>query len=144
MRRSYRWLVGTVAAAAVLTPVCYAGWAVSSWDGRPGAADCEEVMAFAGGKLPAQATGVHCTDNGGWQDRGYLAEFRMPREELAQRLTTAFPRVRVTGDGAKGLDFGDALGPQAKPPGGQAMTVRLRAVYDGDGTALVKLEAFDV
>ncbi|MFD8753473.1 hypothetical protein ACFV0O_21220 [Kitasatospora sp. NPDC059577] len=142
MRARLTWLIGS-AAAALVSPFAYAGWALGNWDGSPGAADCSEVMAFADGELPARATEARCTDNGGWQDRGYLAEFRMPREELAQRLTAAFPRVRLTGDTARGLDFGNALGPHATPPGGQASTVSLKAVYDGDGTARVTLEAFD-
>ncbi|MFD8707393.1 hypothetical protein ACFV1W_33230 [Kitasatospora sp. NPDC059648] len=120
------------------------GYAVTHWEiGGPTAADCSEVMAFAGGKLPAQATEVHCTDKGGWQDRGYDADFRMPREDLAQRLSTAFPRVRLTGGTTAGLDFGNALAPDAKPPGDQAVTVHLKAAYDGDGTALVRLQAFN-
>ncbi|MGA5820568.1 hypothetical protein ACPC54_22200 [Kitasatospora sp. NPDC094028] len=143
MRRSYTWLIGAAATAAVLVPAGYAGWAVSTWDGGPGAADCAEAVAFAGGRLPAQATEAHCTDNGGWQERGYLVDFRMPREELAQRLTTAFPRMRLTDDGTQGLDFGDAPGPHGTPPQDQARTVRLKAVYESDGTALVKLRAFD-
>ncbi|MFD7453246.1 hypothetical protein [Kitasatospora sp. NPDC059827] len=143
MRKRYRWLIGSTAAAAVLAPVAYAGYALANWDGSPAAADCSKVMAFAGGSLPAEATGATCADNGGWQERGYTAEFRMPRTDLAARLAAAFPRVRLDTDTSAGLGFGNAHETDGSRPAEQATVLRLRADYEADGTARVKLDAFN-
>ncbi|MEU9042211.1 MULTISPECIES: hypothetical protein [unclassified Kitasatospora] len=112
-------------------------------DGKPHAVGCSEAMEFAGGSIPAQATETVCTDDGGWQDRGYTVEFRMPRAELAQRLAAAFPRVRLGTDNASGLRFGNAHETNATRPSGQAGFLHLDATYDDDGTARVRLGAFD-
>ncbi|MBV2154266.1 hypothetical protein [Kitasatospora sp. SUK 42] len=142
MRRRYRWLIGTTAAAAVITPVAYVGWAVYSWDGGPIPVGCSKVMAFAGGSMPAQATGAKCTDDGSLQEAGYTAEFRMPQEDLAARLVAAFPRVRQDTGSAIGLRFSNE--PNDPHPHGQASDLQLRASYEADGTALVELRAFDI
>ncbi|SOB83799.1 hypothetical protein [Streptomyces sp. 1331.2] len=111
--------------------------------GKPHAATCSEAMGFAGGSMPAEATETVCTDDGGWLDRGYTVEFRMPRAELATRLAAAFPRVRLGTDNATGLSFANAQETDAARPGGQAMFLYLDATYDAGGTARVKLRAFD-
>ncbi|MFJ9457097.1 hypothetical protein ACIRST_18665 [Kitasatospora sp. NPDC101447] len=141
----HRWVTGLSLAflgIVLIAPLAFLGFCalLMTEGGKPHAVGCSEAMEFAGGSMPAQATEAVCTDDGGWQDRGYTVEFRMPRDELAQRLTAAFPRVRPGTDNASGLSFGSA---DASRPDGQAMFVHLDATYEAGGTARVKLRAFD-
>ncbi|MFJ6776756.1 hypothetical protein ACIQOV_38345, partial [Kitasatospora sp. NPDC091257] len=88
MRKRFKCLIGATAAAVVVTPVVYVGYAMTHRDaGSPTTVGCSTVMAFAGGKLPTQAAGASCTDDNTWQEQGYSAEFRMPRADLPARLT---------------------------------------------------------
>ncbi|AZQ69826.1 hypothetical protein EKH77_00030 [Streptomyces luteoverticillatus] len=106
----------------------------------PHAASCGEVMEFAGGHMPQQATDKKCVNEGAWLDRTYSAEFTMPREGVAARLREAFPRV----------DDGDCAGDlclwslrQSDKPAGQAAIVELSVNYQSQNTARVKLSAFN-
>ncbi|MER7850134.1 hypothetical protein ABTZ03_40080 [Kitasatospora sp. NPDC096077] len=143
MRSGSRWLIGITTAAAVVAPVAYVGYGLYSWDGSPAGIGCSTAVAFAGGSLPVQATEARCTDDDVPQEQAYTAEFRMPREDLAARLAAAFPRVRLGTDDASGLSFGNAHEANGPHPSGQATEIRLRASYDADGTALVRLRAFN-
>ncbi|MFH8382671.1 hypothetical protein ACH4E7_17230 [Kitasatospora sp. NPDC018058] len=148
VERRDRWLTRlsvSFLAVALITAVAYFGFcALTSGEvGKPSAVSCSDVMKFAGASMPAQATGASCTDTGGWMDRGYTAEFTMPQTDLAQRLTTAFPRVRLTGDRAEGLDFANSQETNEARPSGQAMFLELKATYTAGSTARVTLEAFN-
>ncbi|MFI9163519.1 hypothetical protein [Kitasatospora aureofaciens] len=146
--RRDKWLVrGAVSFLAVtlVAAVSYVGYHVLGPDdaGKPTAVSCSEVMKFAGASMPAQATGASCSDSGGWRDRGYTAEFTMPRTNLAQRLTTAFPRMRLTGDRADGLDFSNSQETNETRPSGQAVFLDLKAAYTTEDAARVTLQAFN-
>ncbi|WP_188295851.1 hypothetical protein [Streptomyces sp. CBMA156] len=112
--------------------------------GRPVEADCSKVVDFAGGSMPAEATGARCTDTGGWQEQGYEAEFRMPRADLAARLTAAFPRVRLVDEGTSRMSLRNRDETDENRPRGKAMLVELDVAYESDTTALVKLNATDL
>ncbi|GHC45297.1 hypothetical protein GCM10010507_20660 [Streptomyces cinnamoneus] len=57
----------------------------------PHATSCSEVMRFAGGRMPQQATGRKCINEGARLDCTYSAEFTMPREDVVARLKEAGP-----------------------------------------------------
>ncbi|MFJ7910238.1 hypothetical protein [Kitasatospora sp. NPDC096204] len=139
-----RWLIRSCVAATLLWPVVWTGVEVYAFFTGNLGADCSKVMVFVGGSMPADAREIHCRNNGGWLDRSYTAEFRMPRTDLAARLAEAFPRVRPGTAYGPGLSFSNSQEPNEARPSRQAMTVYLNAEYDSDGTARVKLQAFDV
>ncbi|MFE4518551.1 hypothetical protein ACFRMQ_30715 [Kitasatospora sp. NPDC056783] len=149
--RVLTWITAGLVTAILLGPAVFLALFVVLWNdsdrwldsGASTGTACSRVLAFAGGSLPAQATGASCTDDGAWQVQGCTAEFRMPREELAARLTAAFPRVRLDHEDTAGLSFGNAHEANGSRPRGQAMEVHLKAAYQPDGTALVELRAFD-
>ncbi|MFJ9697993.1 hypothetical protein [Kitasatospora sp. NPDC101183] len=151
--RLLTWLTGGLVAAVLLTPVVYLALIAIVWSdiggswtgpGEPHGTACSKAVAFAGGSLPAQATGAACSDDNAVQEQGYTATFTMPSEDLETRLTTAFPRVRLNQRDATGLNLGNAHEANGPHQGGQAAEVHLKAVYQADGTALVTLRAFDL
>ncbi|GAA3009493.1 hypothetical protein GCM10010519_45840 [Streptomyces lactacystinicus] len=147
MRKSFvRSAVGCAAVAALL--LFFASRFVLALDdlasGEPVKADCSKVVDFAGGSMPAQATGARCTDTSGWQERGYTGEFRMPRTDLAARLVAAFPRVRLISDETWGMTLRNRDETDGNRPRGKAWVVELEITYDNDTTALVKLNATNI
>ncbi|MFJ9441429.1 hypothetical protein ACIRRH_06090 [Kitasatospora sp. NPDC101235] len=144
--RLLTWLTAGLVTVVLLGPAVYLGLIVFVWtssDDGPARTGCSKVLAFAGGSLPAEAAGASCTDDGSWQEEGYGAEFRMPRADLAARLTEAFPRVRQDAASASGLSF-SSDGAAGTHPSGQAAVVRLNVTYDDTETARVSLRAFNL
>ncbi|MFD9598609.1 hypothetical protein ACFWA9_38410 [Kitasatospora sp. NPDC059973] len=146
-RRWFTWSAIALGVGFVLSPVVYLALVVFTFaavDGSPKRAGCSEVMEFAGASMPAQATGASCTDTNSLMDRGYTAEFRMPRADLAASLTAAFPRVRQVETYGPGLRFANSQETDGTRPQGQAMFLELDVTYEDDATALVRVKAFDV
>lgn len=147
--RTRKWVTRGIVTALALAPLVWIGLAVHEvMSGKvfePHKASCKKATAFAGGRMPEGATDEKCMDDGGWMDRGYTAEFRMPRENVAAKLLEAFPRTRdtsapATGTDSGGLSFSNA--PETEIPADQASNITLEVTYEDETTALVTLKAF--
>ncbi|MGV9271584.1 hypothetical protein ACWDRR_43860 [Kitasatospora sp. NPDC003701] len=146
-RRWFKWSVIALGVGFVLSPVVCLALVVSTFaavDGSAKRVGCSEVVEFAGASMPAQATGASCTDTNSLMDRGCTAEFRMPRADLADRLTAAFPRVRPVETYGPWLRFVNSQEADGTRPQVQAMFVELDVTYEVDAAALVRVKAFDV
>ncbi|MFF4161524.1 hypothetical protein [Streptomyces sp. NPDC001678] len=119
----------------------------------PHATSCSEVMDFAGARMPQQATGKKCVDEGGWLDRVYSAEFTMPREDLVATIQEAFPRVRhhvteCSGNtcSVAGCEWDTCFSNshEDSKPSGKAAIVQLEVRYQHGNSARVQLKAFNV
>ncbi|AZQ75001.1 hypothetical protein EKH77_30935 [Streptomyces luteoverticillatus] len=143
--------MGTAAViAAVVSPLRFV--VVEAVFG-PHATSCSEVMEFAGARMPRQATGKKCVDDGGWLDRSYSAEFTMPREDVVARLQEAFPRVRhhvteCSGNSCAvaGCEWDTCFSNSREDsaPTGQAAIVQLEVRYEDRDSARVQLKAFNI
>ncbi|MFD9607990.1 hypothetical protein ACFWWS_01330 [Streptomyces sp. NPDC059083] len=129
-------------ASAVVTllcggPIAFVVWGAMAWSGlgETKQVDCSEVMTFARGSLPMSAEDAHCTA-AHFQDTRATAEFRMPRAEVAGWLEAAYPTGKppfsCDTDRCVDVSFDDVL------------WVHVRVAYEDGGTALVRVEAFDM
>ncbi|MFB6634192.1 hypothetical protein ACFCWY_30305 [Streptomyces sp. NPDC056362] len=129
-------------ASAVVTllcggPIAFVVWGAMAWSGlgETKQVDCSEVMTFARGSLPMSAEDAHCTA-AHFQDTRATADFRMPRSEVAGWLEAAYPTGKppfsCDADRCVDVSFDDVL------------WVHVRVAYEDGGTALVRVEAFDM
>lgn len=144
-QRARKWLKRGIVGILIALPVWFAVTVVRSvLSGDPFVPQptgCSEVAEFAGGRMPEEATDKKCLDDGGWFSRGYTAEFRMPRKDVAARLTRAFPRVTVGYEQPDKLRL--SVPGQSEPSQDQAQCVYIDVTYEDAVTALVKLQAFN-
>ncbi len=104
--------------------------------------DCTETESFFGGSIPPGATEVVCTNTRGFMDKAYVADFRMPRERLADRLTAAFPRLTVSQSCKADLCLGNR--PEERWNGELSSHMEVTVTYQRDDTALVHIAAYNV
>ena len=138
-RRKSRWWIWLAVGLTVLCglPVGLVAWWAYSFSeaGRPQTVDCGEAMEFARGRLPEFAEDARCTGMH-WQDTSITVDFRMPSAGVVDWLESTYPAaetpVACDEDLCRGIVFD------------QTLYVSVQVVYEGGGTALVHLTAFDV
>lgn len=146
VRSTTNWPCVIAAVPAVVALCFFAalvayGW-VFSQALKPHSVDCAETESFFGGSIPPGATDVVCTNTGGFMDQAYDADFRMPRERLADRLTAAFPRLTVSQSCKADLCLHN--GPDERWDGELSSYMEVTVTYQRDDTALVHIAAYNV
>ncbi|MET9880225.1 hypothetical protein ABZZ36_37295 [Actinacidiphila glaucinigra] len=132
--------IPTVAALVFFALLAYA-W-VFAHALKPHSVDCAETEPFFGGSMPPGATEVVCTNTRGFMDQAYDADFRLPRERLADRLTAAFPRLRVSQSCKADLCLHNRPDEQRNDELSSYMEVTV--TYQRDDTALIHIAAYNV
>ncbi len=142
-----KWLGRAVVTTGIVVPLLLIASCVNSFLEDPFPAHstgCSEVVQFAGATMPEEATDKKCVDGGGWSDRGYTVDFRMPRTpDLTARILEAFPRTALHGEEAGKLHFGIDFDREKTKPEGLSTYLYVDVTVEGGDTALVHVQAFN-